>query len=60
MFASSGEKAERNANVEIENAIEYKGENGIRLDVMCDGIYALDVVISVGYRVKSMEGTRFR
>jgi len=98
-----------------ERAIEYKGEKGICLDVMCDGetvwlsqeqmcllfgrersvitkhinnvfkegelpkegfvqilhktseaggrpsaIYGLDVVISVGYRVKSVEGTRFR
>lgn len=99
--------------MKIERAVEYKGENGICLDVKCDGetvwlsieqiarllgrdnsvigkhvknvfdegeleissnrqilpicgkirpvsFYSLDVVISVGYRVKSIEGTRFR
>jgi len=48
---------ERNSTIRKYRIVQQEGSRSITRDV---DFYNLDVVISVGYRVKSKEGTRFR
>lgn len=53
------EEAELDKNSTVANfaTVQYEGEREVSRDIT---FYNLDVIISVGYRVKSLRGTQFR
>lgn len=53
----SGRELAENSTVRKFRIVQKKGKSGISREI---DFYNLDVIISVGYRVKSLRGTQFR